>query len=110
MAPESTITICRPCQKYIDRSTTYTVWIDNQDVGEVNDGEIQRFSVKPGFHQVLLGISSRFLGSGRIWTSKGEEIEAKTGGVADLTCSPKPLTGIFGPHHRLELSQADTVR
>lgn len=110
MAPESTITICRPPQKYIDRSATYTVWIDNQDVGEVNDGETRRFSVKPGYHEVRLGISSRVLGSGRIWTSQGEEIEARTGGVAHLTCSPKPLTGIFRPHHRLELSQANTVR
>lgn len=110
MTPEAEIMISRPSHRFVDRLMAYTVWIDGQDVGAVHDGETQGFSVPPGIHQVRLGMYGRVHGSGRIWKSQSQEIDAKSGDVVHLTCSPKALTGIVRPLHRLDLSKAATVR
>lgn len=110
MPQGAAITISRPSHRFVDRPMAYAVWIDGEDVGAVQDGETQLFSVAPGVHHVRLGISGRALGSGRIWTSQKEEIQTKAGDVAHLTCAPKPLLGIVRPHHRLALYEDDTTR
>jgi hypothetical protein len=101
LASESSIEICRPSHKVVDRPISYTVWIDGKDVGAVHDGETRRFSVTPGTHQVRLGIP--VLAGGRFWGSTRKEVDARAGDVAHLTCSPKPIRGMVRPRHRLEL-------
>lgn len=109
MAPRATLMVSRPTLRLVDRLMAYTVWVDGKDVGAIRNGETRRFSVSPGVHQVLAGISGRALGSGRIWTSQNAEVRAKAGHVTQLTCSPNPLTGIVLPRHRLRLCVDDPV-
>lgn len=110
MLPDAAVTISRPSRRFVDRPMTYTVWLDGQDVGAIHNGETRRFPISPGVHKVRLGISGRALGSGRIWISQDKEVEASTGDAAALRCTPRPMRGIFRPHHRIELEEASTAQ
>jgi hypothetical protein len=101
--PEPAIEVTRPHYKLADRLTAYTVWLDHQDAGAIRDGETRRFPVTPGVHHMQLGVAGRWLGSGRIWTSPIENVDARPGEQVSLTCSPSPVAGIVRIRHRINL-------
>ncbi len=110
MPSDATIAINRPSHRIVDRVMSYTVWIDGQSVGELRDGESHRFTVSAGVHHVRLGISGRALGSGRIWTSQEEKVDIVAGEAASFSCTPKPIKGVFQPHHRIELTETSAAQ
>jgi hypothetical protein len=84
----------------------YTLWIDDKAVGEISNGETQRYSVTSGPHSIRIGIAGRWLGHGKFWTSPTRNVELDAGQTAMMRCRPTPLTAVFDlvrPTRRLQL-------
>ena len=93
-----------------DWSLGYTVWIDDEAVGEVRSGDIRRYLVTPGPHRVRVGLAGRFLGGGRFWTSELRTVQVGAGQTVVMTCLSTPVSaavGLVRPSRRLRLAEAD---
>jgi hypothetical protein len=106
--PEAEIQIVRMRKGLRDRPFGYTVWIDDEAVGDIRDGGTQRYSVTPGSHGVRVGITGRFNGNGKFWTSKTRHVDVHGGETVTMSCRPASVTAVWDlarPNRRVQLSE-----
>lgn len=105
MTGEGTIVLSR-ASAYADRVRAYKVMLDGRQIGEIRNGETQRFSVSAGMtHALHLKID---------WTSSQPvTFDLAPGETARFNCSPKGnalsamLFALFTPKKYLRLERAD---
>ncbi len=82
MAPPSgSIVIDREHARRRDRLRKYTVLLDGDSAGAIQDGQSETFSVEPGSHSVRLKLD---------WTrSETVNVTVLEGSVVNLKCGPR---------------------
>lgn len=104
MTGEGAIVLSR-ASAYADRVRAYKVMLDGQHVGEIRNGETQRFPVAAGTHALHLKVD---------WTtSQPVAFDVAPGGTVRFSCSPKgnALTAmvfaLFTPKKYLRLERSE---
>jgi hypothetical protein len=85
---QAIIHITRSHERWRDQWRVYKVIIDGRVVGGVANGESKDFALRPGKHQVRIGLD---------WTgSENVAVEVGAGGFKTLCCEPKGSPGTSG--------------
>lgn len=83
------IEVSRSADAFVDMLRAYKVLIDGVVVGELRPGDVGKFEVAPGVHELYLKID---------WArSEKAEVELSSGELAKFSCAPRAnlLTDLF---------------